>query len=165
MLTAFSFVIKFVRQLQKGEVNAIKHQKNYFLVSGFDDWFDIQNLWENRSTGKNKLVCENAVAWVMQATGDSTNSFPTWHQRNWKKGKWQVNSMEFLHSFLRSYFFRETIGELWNVGWFLRLYVLYNSQLVLEWLRSLLLLYCTSLKFFIPLILLCHFNMVFELVS
>ena len=46
MLPVFSFVIKFVNfekknsttsQLQKGEVNAIKHQKNYFLVSGFDD--------------------------------------------------------------------------------------------------------------------------------
>jgi len=47
---------------------------------------------------------------------------------------------EFLHSFLRSHFYRETIGELWNVGWFLRLYVSYKSQLVLEWIRSLLLL-------------------------
>ena len=44
MLPVFSFAIKFVnfekkmvRQLQEGEVNAIKHQKNYFLVSGFDD--------------------------------------------------------------------------------------------------------------------------------
>ena len=44
MLPVFPFAIKFVnfekktvRQLQEREVNAIKHQKNYFLVSGFDD--------------------------------------------------------------------------------------------------------------------------------
>ena len=58
MLPVFSFAIKFVnfekkivQQLQEGEVNAIKHQKNDFLVSGFDDWF-VRLIWCPKFVGK-----------------------------------------------------------------------------------------------------------------
>lgn len=144
---------RIVRLLQKGELDAIKHQKNYFLVCGFDDWLIICKTYLIfKICGKidllvkiNCLVCKNAMA-----TGDSTNSFPTWHLRNWRKFSTNrrvstqirvVKSQQYWISALIPQELFSQGNHWWVVKcWLISWDVLYNSQLVSERLRSLLLL-------------------------
>ena len=164
MLPVFSFVIKFANFEKKNSMTITKRRTKCYqtpekLFSSLWFWWLICKTYlifkicgkidlSVKINWSAKMLLHGS--WIMQGTGDSTNSFPTWHLRNWRKFSTnkRVSTQISVVTSQRYWISALILQELFLQGnhwwlvkcWLISQDVLYNSQLVFEWLRSLLLL-------------------------